>query len=297
MVAGDRLVYFLADDGVHGRELWRTDGTAAGTARLTDLAPGDADAEIDMLGAVTVGDRLYVVASDPDHGRELWTSNGYRGGTHLVRDLTDGPDDSYLGSLTARGRYVFFTRGLDLWVSPGQSRATELLTSYDGNATVNRLVVASGQLVYTRNDGVYQSGVTRGTQGTVLDRGVGGLLGIGRYVVFTVPRGDVTYLGHRRIRAVRPLDTFTTDRVRVGGKPWIGRTVTARHGQWYPRFPDFSYRWTVGSRVLGTTARTLKLRPWMQGRRVRVRVTASKAGYEDASRTSAAKRVVRNPHH
>ncbi|WP_116125446.1 ELWxxDGT repeat protein [Lewinella sp. IMCC34183] len=33
-------VYFAANDGVHGTELWRTDGTAAGTALVADLRPG-----------------------------------------------------------------------------------------------------------------------------------------------------------------------------------------------------------------------------------------------------------------
>ncbi|HEY3354267.1 MAG TPA: ELWxxDGT repeat protein [Polyangia bacterium] len=36
------IVYFTADDGVHGLELWRSGGTAAGTTLVADLLPGSA---------------------------------------------------------------------------------------------------------------------------------------------------------------------------------------------------------------------------------------------------------------
>src|SRR4051794_7165503 len=39
VVAGGYL-FFTATDGVHGRELWRSDGTADGTMMLADLSPG-----------------------------------------------------------------------------------------------------------------------------------------------------------------------------------------------------------------------------------------------------------------
>jgi ELWxxDGT repeat protein len=34
------VYYFSADDGVHGRELWRTGGTPASTRLVADLCPG-----------------------------------------------------------------------------------------------------------------------------------------------------------------------------------------------------------------------------------------------------------------
>lgn len=39
----DNKLVFYANDGIYGRELWTTDGTIEGTARITDLAPGDRD--------------------------------------------------------------------------------------------------------------------------------------------------------------------------------------------------------------------------------------------------------------
>ena len=68
---GDKI-YFTADDGVHGRELWVTDGTAAGTTLVQDIAPGDSGSHPDSLTAV--GNRLFFAADDATHGDELWTT-------------------------------------------------------------------------------------------------------------------------------------------------------------------------------------------------------------------------------
>src|SRR3954454_6105335 len=38
-----QVSYFTADDGKHGRELWRTDGTLTGTSLVKDINPGKAD--------------------------------------------------------------------------------------------------------------------------------------------------------------------------------------------------------------------------------------------------------------
>jgi ELWxxDGT repeat protein len=69
VVAGGR-VFFVADDGEHGGELWQTDGTAAGTRMVDDLAPGPAGSS---PGSLTVaGNLLYFSADDGLSGNQLW---------------------------------------------------------------------------------------------------------------------------------------------------------------------------------------------------------------------------------
>ena len=64
------ILLFAADDGVRGLELWRTDGTGAGTLPLSDINPGPASSS---PGPFTIaGGRVYFGADDGVHGRELW---------------------------------------------------------------------------------------------------------------------------------------------------------------------------------------------------------------------------------
>src|SRR4051794_2991107 len=57
-------LFFSALDPDHGRELWMSDGTAAGTARLTDIRPGPQDALATGHPFVAVGNTVLFSAFD-----------------------------------------------------------------------------------------------------------------------------------------------------------------------------------------------------------------------------------------
>ena len=118
--AGNQL-FFRADDGVHGPELWKTDGTPEGTVLVKDLAPGPATSRIDGLTAA--GGQLYFSATDGGHGDELWQSDGTAAGTVLVQDVQPGPAPSNPQQLTAGDGVLYFTandgeHGRELWALP-----------------------------------------------------------------------------------------------------------------------------------------------------------------------------------
>src|SRR5688500_16423639 len=83
--------YFAAAEGpngTNGPEVWRTDGTPAGTTLVKDIRPGAADSL--PRSFLVAGSTLYFVADDGAHGEELWKSDGTSAGTLLVRDLRPG---------------------------------------------------------------------------------------------------------------------------------------------------------------------------------------------------------------
>jgi ELWxxDGT repeat protein len=128
---GDR-VYFAANDGTHGRELWSTDGTAAGTVLVKDIAPGAKPSFPAWLTAA--GGRLWFAADDGAHGTELWQSDGTGAGTRLAQDVAPGVASSSPRSLTLAGNRLYFTAddgatGREVWSLPVTAPSTCLPSS------------------------------------------------------------------------------------------------------------------------------------------------------------------------
>src|SRR5204863_136231 len=128
-------LYFTADDGVNGRELWKSDGTAAGTVLVKDINPGStccSPASVYHSNLTAVGATLFFSASDGVHGGELWKSNGTAAGTVLVKDINPGSAGSYPVFLADVRGTLFFgaddgVHGGELWKSNGTAAGTVLV--------------------------------------------------------------------------------------------------------------------------------------------------------------------------
>jgi ELWxxDGT repeat protein len=175
-VVADGVAYFYRHDGIHGQELWRSDGKAAGTYRLVDACPGLCGAE--FLGGVVgrlaaVGSRVYFTADDGIHGTELWVTDGTARGTRMVRDIRPGPSSSRPSALGSFEGELYFgaddgIHGHELWRSDGTDAGTALvadLTPGTANSTVSAMEAGVGNLYVRATGRLYASdGTAAGTQ-------------------------------------------------------------------------------------------------------------------------------------
>ncbi len=139
------VLYFRGDDGPHGEELWRSDGTADGTYMLLDIAFGlpssspcgfieidgwlyfttynqlwrtdgsqvlrisGANQTVAPLPIVFFKGMLYFSGSDAEGGSELWRYDGISAGPQRLIDLITGPGGSGAYPLLVHNGWLYFT--------------------------------------------------------------------------------------------------------------------------------------------------------------------------------------------
>jgi len=120
-------LFFVANDGVNGSELWSVNGSGIATmvagASAGGLSPGDGNS--DPTDLTVVGSNLYFAATDGSNGRELWKVNSAGVASIVqstgpgigIRPGFPGSDPSYLTNVNGQ---LFFrandgSNGSEVW--------------------------------------------------------------------------------------------------------------------------------------------------------------------------------------
>ena len=186
-------LYFTADDGKNGTELWVSDGTTEGTQLFKDINLGGNNSFPSYF--TESNDQLYFTADDGKNGTELWVSDGTTEGTQLVKDIFPGRGpvgynnyspygfdrDFFPDNLTEFNNQLYFSaddseNGDELWVSDGTTDGTQLVkdinpgSDYYNDSFPSYLTEFNNKLYFTANDDEngtelwVSDGTTDGTQ-------------------------------------------------------------------------------------------------------------------------------------
>ncbi len=145
-VSGNAL-YFSGYTYDYGMELWKTNGTAAGTKLVKDINPGYSASNPAFLTDVSGG--LFFTADDGVHGIELWASKGKATNTLLVKDITTGINSTNFYSMCGAAGKCFFSNNGYLWSSTGVESGTNLVSD-SVMANVNGIngLIANGNKLF-----------------------------------------------------------------------------------------------------------------------------------------------------
>lgn len=130
-------VFFTSNDGVHGSELWKTDGTESGTEIVIDLNPGEQSSGIGYLKSSN--GKLFFIAAIDEHldKKQLWITDGTEDGTIRLNDTKIISNySSFEFEIFSLGNKIFYDassdqNGIELWESDGTVQGTKLFRDFN----------------------------------------------------------------------------------------------------------------------------------------------------------------------
>jgi ELWxxDGT repeat protein len=134
-------LFFWVNDGVNGKELWKSDGTTIGTTLVSDITPGAAGSSFTQKQFTVLNNELFFsISNNSTYGIELWKSDGTALGTGILKDINPGASSSNPGNGYSTGmnylinsnNNLFFratdgSSGDELWKTDGTSNGTILV--------------------------------------------------------------------------------------------------------------------------------------------------------------------------
>lgn len=138
-------LYFSANDGIRGDELWRMELSTKKLDLVADVTPGATGSSLEQFCGA--GDNLWFCRFDKNGNGELWASDGLPNGrTNRIWAKKDvGHDEGVRQVVCNFGSRIIFAEGVKsssrvLWISDGTSEGTFPLAVQDGSLRNSDLI-------------------------------------------------------------------------------------------------------------------------------------------------------------
>ena len=138
LTAFNNELYFNAYDGINGYELWKSNGTAAGTVMIADINSGSSNSNPSHL--TVFNNELYFVADDGTNGDELWKYDGVNAPSMVANINPFGDSISTIkhSCFTVFNNELYFkandgTHGHELWKTDGTTLGTVIVADINPN--------------------------------------------------------------------------------------------------------------------------------------------------------------------
>lgn len=286
-VATTNRVYFGATkSSTSDHQTWVSDGSAAGTVKLTSRRPYE---------MVAVGNRAYFTQRVSSSAWELWTSTGGR----PARLATATGSNAGIWDLTPVGGRLAYVRNYQLWTTDATAKGSLHVHPGALAQQIHAAVPSLGQVIYSGNifpkiGYTWQSGRYIGSTKTL---GIHPAMTGPRWVIGTtlfsvaIKSDGFQYPTFTRIAVKTPVIAMVK-RARIVGKAKAGKVLTLKTGSWTPSSVSLSYRWYVGKKLIkGAKGKKFKLTKKHRGKKVFVVITASAPGAKNVRYKVPAVRV------
>ncbi|MBS1747922.1 MAG: T9SS type A sorting domain-containing protein [Bacteroidetes bacterium] len=156
----NNILYFEANNSsTSHNEIWRTDGTSAGTYLLKDLG-ADYGFASDFIA---FNNKIYFITISSTYGDFIWQSDGTASGTNKLKQIsTSFNQDNLFPSYAVTSTALFFTandgvNGKETWTTDGTASGTKMLQDLfagSGGSNPSSFVVLNDVLYLSANNGI-----------------------------------------------------------------------------------------------------------------------------------------------
>ncbi|WP_346984107.1 T9SS type A sorting domain-containing protein [Chryseobacterium sp. POE27] len=145
---------FAANDGISGKEVWKSDGTAIGTSLIKDIAPNNGGSISNDFKILTLNNGKFYFIANTGTAYHLYESDGTTAGTNPLVPLQNV---GQLEGASAGDYFVFIgfdasNGGSEPWISDGTVGGTKILKDiYPGTTSsmgLNQKFLKVGNKIY-----------------------------------------------------------------------------------------------------------------------------------------------------